>query len=251
MMGAGLVVLVLLGAAGVIASFATPSHDRSWELGQEALPEIVVEGDAVRIRNFRDFRWLANESDTVAEYGERSFRIDEIRGLDVAISHFAPSDFLAHDFLLFRLEDGRDFGISVETRRELGEGFNPIMGLFNAYELIYVVGSYRDLIELRKDIRGERLYLHPTIATPARAQQLFLALAADINGLRETPQFYNTLTNNCTNILARKLESLSDVEIPWFHTALAPGYLNESLYELGLIEREGSFEATKSKHRLQ
>ncbi|NCU42681.1 MAG: hypothetical protein EOM19_08335, partial [Candidatus Moranbacteria bacterium] len=34
-----------------------PSHDRDWELGQEKLPQILLEGNEIVVKNLRDFRW--------------------------------------------------------------------------------------------------------------------------------------------------------------------------------------------------
>ena len=57
--------------------------------------------------------------------------------------------------------------ISIETRPEVGEGFNPIASLFKQFELIYVVGNERDLVRVRTNYRNETVYLYRLNSSPA------------------------------------------------------------------------------------
>jgi hypothetical protein len=192
-----------------------PSHDRAWELGQEALPQITIdENDVITITNFRNFDWQKDGGAT-PRYETRTYALDTLKSVDVLISHFADFEGLAHIFLSFGFTNGEHIVISFETRRENGEEFSPMLGMLRQFEIIYVVGSEEDIIGVRTDVReNERVYLYPTRATPESAQRLFLKLTDDINALYKNPRIYNTLLHNCTNEITRRVEDISDVKFP-------------------------------------
>lgn len=228
-----------------------PSHDRDWELGHEQLPRIEYSATSsiVMIENYRDFAWTAAKVADV-HYSTRVFDLEKLEGVDVFISHFDEFEGLAHIFLSFGFLGGEQVVVSLETRREKHEEFSPLLGLLRQFEIIYVVGSERDIVGVRTGYRGERVYLYPTVATKEQARELFDQLAGKINEVNEQPRMYNTLTHNCTNELTRPVEQISGIDFPLTWKTLLPGYFDEVLYELGLIERSAPFVVVKESHRL-
>lgn len=225
-----------------------PSHNREWELGQETLPYIhMSEEGVVTIEGFRNFNWQ-DELRAIPQYEIRTFTLDDISSVDVLISHFDDFEGLAHIFLSFGLTSGEHIVISLETRREKGETFSPILGILRQFEIIYVVGSEQDIIGVRTDERNERVYLYPTIASKEQARALFLLLAHDVNGVYEKPRMYNTLTHNCTNEITRRVEDMSEVNFPLTWKTILPGYFDEVLYGEGIVDTHGSFEEVKARH---
>ena len=227
-----------------------PSHNRNWELGQERLPYISInhESGEVKIQNFRDFIWKKNERPEI-RYKNIELNLTDIQTVDVVISHFDDFEGLAHIFISFGLRDGRHVTVSLETRREIGEEFSPWLGLLRQFEIIYVVASENDIIGLRTDVRdGERVYLYPTIATPEKAQELFVTLAKEIDDIYNHPKIYNTLTHNCTNEITRRVEEISDLDFPLTWKTILPGYFDEILYEMKIIPHDKSFEEIKREH---
>ncbi|NCN11985.1 DUF4105 domain-containing protein [Candidatus Kaiserbacteria bacterium] len=228
-----------------------PSHDRDWELGHEKLPHIVYSttSSLVTIENYRDFSWTAvNQAE--ARYVTKTFDLAKIDSVDVFISHFDDFEGLAHIFLSFGFVDDEQIVISLETRRELDESFSPLLGLLRQFEIIYVVGSEADIVGVRTGYRDERVYLYPTKANATQAGELFRELANDINAIYKKPLMYNTLTNNCTNKLTRPVERISDVRFPLTWKTVLPGYFDEILYKLGLIDTVGTFSEVKVNHLL-
>lgn len=226
-----------------------PSHDRSWELGHEQLPHIVYSATSsmVTIENYRDFNWTGvKEADVV--YTTETFDLNKMTGVDVFISHFADFEGMAHIFLSFGFSDGKHAVVSLETRRESDEKFSPLLGMLRQFEIIYVVGSEEDIVGVRTGHRKERVYVYPTKATPEQARTLFNLIAKDVNDVYETPRMYNTLVHNCTNELTRPVEKMSDVNFPITWKTILPGFFDEVLYEMKLIDTEESFADIKAAH---
>ncbi len=242
--------IALIIFSGIVLS-KSPSHDRSWELGQEKLPRIEINENLITVKNLRDFDW--KKEGTEANYIEETFDLNKLDGVDVVISHFSDFEGMAHIFLTFRFEDNKNIAISVETRREDFEEFEPIKGLFRKFEIIYVVATEEDLIGVRTNVRndgeGERVYLYPTISTPEKSRELFKLLAEDINNVYESPTFYNTLFNSCINSITRRVEEISIFDFPITYKTILPGYFDEVLYEMGVFpNNELGFEDFKNKN---
>ena len=240
LMTVGIGAVVLLGFFLIFQ----PSHDREWELGQEKLPHFLLEGTTLHVENFRNFPWTG-EMESIVRYETREFDLATLERLDVFISHFDDFEGLTHIFLSFGFADDKQLVISLESRREVGEEFSPLLGLFRQYEIIYVVGSEEDIVGARVGVRNERVYRYPTVATPDQIRTLLLKFSEDINSVYDEPRFYNTLLHNCTNELTRRVEEMSSIDFPLTWKTLFPGYFDEVLYEMNLIQKVGSFADTK------
>lgn len=226
-----------------------PSHDRDWELGHESLPHITYTATSseIFIDNYRNFSWTGVKTADV-NYETRTFNLDEMTGVDVFISHFDDFEGLAHIFLSFGFSRGERIVISLETRRESDEEFSPFLGILRQFEIIYVVGSEEDIVGSRTGHRDERVYLYPTKASPEQARELFNLLVSEINDVYKKPRMYNTLTHNCTNELTRLVEKMSSVNFPLTWKTILPGYFDEVLYEMELIDSEQLFAEVKMNH---
>src|SRR2546426_12461840 len=89
---------------------------------------------------------------------------------------------------------------SIGARRKEGESYSTIAGFFRQYELYYVVADERDVIRVRTTYRQpqEDVYVYRTNAPIKNVRRVFLDYVKTMNQLRDRPQFYNTLTTNCT-----------------------------------------------------
>src|SRR4029450_8466175 len=83
------------------------------------------------------------------------------------------------------------------------EGFAPVASMFKQFELIYVVGSERDVVGVRTNHRGEPTYLYRLNSSADDARRLLLVYLARINELADRPEFYHLLTNSCTINIVR------------------------------------------------
>jgi hypothetical protein len=228
----GLLALGTLGAIGMrrprgpaLAGFAVaflalflywrtiePSHDRAWAPDVARLPRATVTGDLVTLRDIRNFSYRT-ETDFTPAYYDRTFDLRQLDALDVVTSYWMGPQ-IAHVFLSFGFGDDH-VAVSVEARKERGEGYSSVQGFFKRYELIYVVGDERDLIRVRTNYRRdppEEVYLYRTRGPVENARRLFLEYVRAINELYERPRFYDTLMTNCTTTIV-------------FHTRVNPGHL--------------------------
>lgn len=226
-----------------------PSHDRIWETGHEALPYITEEDGLITITNYRHFKWTGPLTAT-PDYVTKSFPLSDVTGVAVFISHFSDFEGLAHIFLSFELASGTPIVVSLETRREVGEEFSPILGILRQFEIIYVVGDERDLVGVRTDHRDERVYLYPTKATQEQAQKLFLQMSEKINSVYQRPQMYNTLLRNCTNEITREVEKMTELRFPLTWKSILPGHFDEVLYEMEIVDTSEPFPETKERQRI-
>ena len=183
---------------GVVAWWLTiaPSGDRNWRPEVAVMPRAFIEGDHVRITGVRNFDYRSRNDFTV-HYEEREVDLSHLTGLDFFVSYWREGP-VAHTFVSFIFDNAAPLSISIETRPEVGRGFEPVASMFKQFELIYVVGEERDLVGVRAIHRRETVYLYQLNTSLADARRLLLVYLARINELADRPEFYNLLTNSCT-----------------------------------------------------
>ena len=218
-----------------------PSNDRDWSPDQAVLPEAIFHESSVTIRNIRDCYYESAEEFRVRHYDE-TFDLESLASVDFFVEPFAGWRGPAHTFLSFGFDDGRFVAISVEVRREKGESFSILGGLMRRLELMYVIASERDLVELRVTHRGNRVFCYPVCASRERVRTMFESMLRRANRLRTEPEFYNTLTNTCTTNIVGHLNEASEESVPWWNPrVLFPGYSDRLAYDMGLVESERPF----------
>ena len=222
-----------------------PSNSRDWSPDQVVLPEARFDGNLVEITGIRDCSYRSTTDFTVA-HRDRAFDLTRLERLDFFVEPFAGWRGPAHTFLSFGFDDGEQLAISIEVRREKGEEFSVLGGLTRQFELMYVVATERDLVGLRSVHRGNRVYRYPIRADVERIRKMMVAMLRRANGLRDRPEFYNTLSNTCTTNIVRHLNEVSDRRVPWWNPrVLFPGYSDRLAQALGLIDSPFSVETDR------
>jgi hypothetical protein len=238
----------LLSGCRSVEKVVAPSNFRDWAPDQAVLPTAEIFGNQVTVRNVRNCQYFANDLYLV-DYYDKTFDMDAVRGVDLIVAPFAEMPAFAHTFISFEIArpDGTPdyLAVSVEVRREKGETYNTLKGSARQYELMYVVADERDVIQQRTNFRGEDVYLYHTVATPESSQLLLADVLARVNQLAEKPEFYDTLTNNCTSNIVRHINRIKPNRIVADPRIFLPGYADELAYDEGLLVRHGTFLETK------
>lgn len=226
-----------------------PSHERPWARDVAVMPYADIAGDLVAIHNIRNIKYRS-ETDFEVRYYETTVRLSQLDSLDLFISSWGAR-LIAHPILSFGFEDGRHIAVSVETRKQQHQRYSALAGFFRQYGLIYVVADERDVIRLRSNYRQEEVHLYRLPTSRAKAKQVFLYYMQRINSLKEQPEFYNALVDNCTTNIYLSLQ----VEPPYPPLSLGiilPGYLDRDIYKV-LKKQQGldiSFEQFQRKSRI-
>lgn len=104
------------------------------------------------------------------------------------------------------------------------------------------------MIRVRTNFRNpeEQVYLYRVRISTDNARLLLLDYLRSMNQLKEQPEFYNALRDNCTtNILLHTRGFPNKLHYNW--KVLMSGYAAEYLYELGGLDTSLPFEELKRR----
>src|SRR6476659_608234 len=232
--------------AGVAAWWVSimPSHHRPWRPEVAVMPRATIDGDRVRITGVRDFEYRTRD-DFRVRYEEREVQLSHLTGLDFFVSYWSEGP-VAHTFVSFIFDNAPPLSISIETRPEVGEGFDPLASLFKQFELIYVVGNERDLVRVRTNFRKETVYLYRLNSPVENVRRLLLVYLERINELADRPEFYHLLTNSCTiNIIRYANAAGRTGQFNIRH--LLNGLIDSYLYHSGRVDTTLPFEELRRR----
>jgi len=237
------VIVLFLGVFVWWISIA-PSHAREWRPEVAVMPRVVIDGDRVRISGVRNFDYRSRNDFTV-RYEEREVSLSRLTALDFYVSYWREG-LVGHTFLSFIFDNAPPLTISIETRPEVGEGFNPIASMFKQFELIYVVGDEHDLVGVRTNHRRETVYLYRLNAHVEKVRELLLVYIERINELADRPEWYHLLSNSCTINIIRYLNAAGrkgrfDIR------HLFNGLIDSYLYHSGRIDTSLPFDELRRR----
>ncbi|MBW8327741.1 MAG: DUF4105 domain-containing protein [Thiobacillus sp.] len=241
--GALVLFAVLLGWWLSIA----PSNDRNWQPEVARLAYADIDGDRVTVHNIRNFDYRSETDFTPAWY-DKTFDVSKLESVDlVAVYWMGPA--IAHTIMSFGFAGGDHIAFSIETRKEAGEAYSTVKGFFKQYELYYVVADERDVIRVRSNYRKdppEDVYVYRLRAPVENGRRIFLEYIKRINNLKGQPEFYNTLTDNCTTgIWMNTRVNPGHPALSW--KILASGYVPEYLHEASRLAPGTSFDELQRK----
>lgn len=238
--------LVLLGAAA--RPFVHAEGARQWWEPQARQAYAVRDGDMVHVHHIRSFTYRS-ASDWTPRWRDDTYRISDITRAWFVLTQFSGFEGIGHVMVAFDFADGRHLVISAEIRREDGEEFDPLRGLFRQFELVYIVADETDAIGLRTHIHRDDTWMFPIEANPATTQRFFVHMLERANALSAHPEWYNTATNSCSSNLAAHYEAINNRSLGFDYRILMPGYSDTLLGELGLLNGLSPAEA-RATHRI-
>jgi hypothetical protein len=193
------------------------------------------------VRNF-DYR---SRNDFTVRYEEREVSLSHLSRLDFYVSYWTEG-LVGHTFVSFIFDNAPPLSISIETRPEVGEGFDPIASMFKQFELIYVVGDEQDIVGVRTTHRHETVYLYRLNADVDKVRTLLLVYLERINELADRPEWYHLLSNSCTINIIRYLNAAGrkggfDIR------HLFNGLIDSYLYHSGRIDTSLPFDELRAR----
>jgi hypothetical protein len=241
--------IFLFGVSLVITyTLSTPRNDRDWTVDQSILPTIEFKDDEVAIQNVRNFEYT-DEFTYTPSYYDKTYNLNEITSVDFILVPLAKRA-IAHTFLTFGFKSGDYVSISVEVRKEKGETYSALKGLFDNYEIMYVVADERDVLRLRGIHRENEVYLYPATISPDKMRALFVSMLQKVQSLSTTPEFYNTLTSSCTTNIVSHINQIRDTDVPFDLRTILPLHADELAYELGFINTDIPFPLLRAQSEI-
>lgn len=149
------------------------------------------------LRNLRDF-FYRTKDDFDVRYRTVTVDPEQISSIDAVFSHWDNMEEIAHSMLGLNFADGTTVVISLETRLPEGANQNAIDGLYRRFGLAMLAGTPDDFYGLRADHRGETLYVYRLDMDRKDLHDTVISLFERAAELQRNPQFYNTLSRNCT-----------------------------------------------------
>ncbi|HSG08758.1 MAG TPA: DUF4105 domain-containing protein [Longimicrobiales bacterium] len=236
------VALLLVGATllGVSVASRHPSLSRTWDEDVRVLAGVEISGDGtVTLRNVRDWRYV-RDSVVSKTYHDASFDPSDIVGVWMYEQKLDGVGLIAHTFLVFEFPErygpDRYLGLSVETRRELGEEYSLVGGTFRAFEVTHIWATEQDLVTRRVQFLDYPLTRYRVTIPADAAARIFTKFAEETRDLAGTPRWYNTVTNNCTSSLIRYTNESEPGAIPLHYSYVLTGKTDDYLMRLGYLE---------------
>ncbi len=131
-----------------------------------------------------------------------------------------------------------------------GGEFSPVADLFKSNPLVIIAAEERDVVGVRSNIRGEDVQIYRFKASPGQVRKLLLEYVADANELAEKPEFFNSLTTNCTTTIVKMMRTVGD-KVPLDWRLVVNGYLSNYAYDRGVLDRRLTFPELKAKSHIQ
>jgi hypothetical protein len=245
---------VTFGAFFLWWGSVVPRADRIWAAPLARLPSTSIDGDRFTIHNVRNFRWRAAANPVPGSSGEeiaeerwetRTYDLSKVSGVDLFFSYWT-GPLIAHLLVSITFDDAAPLTFSIEIRREEGEAYSPLAGLFKQYELAIIAADERDIVQLRTNIWREDVRLYRLTVSREKARALLLAYAAELGALAATPRWYDTLGANCSTVAFRLARQLwPDLKPDW--RILVAGRAPDYAYEIGALGTDVPLEELKSR----
>ena len=239
------VALAVTGVAATATWWSTlePNNYRDWRPEVSKIASWRRDGDRVVLENVRDFQYRSG-TDFTERWIRREFDLSRVKGVDMFLSNWGPS-LICHTIASFEFDDVRPFAVSVETRKEKGEEYSALRGLYRGFELHYVFAEERDVIGLRAAHLGERVHLYRLKGGRAEARALLEEYLRAVRRLDLEPRWYNAVTTNCTTSIRDNARQAAGVG-PFDLRILLNGDIDRLGWERGRIDNSMPFESLRA-----
>jgi hypothetical protein len=234
----------MVAVAGAVTALMlvarTPSLEREWDEDVRVLSGVERLSDgAVRLTDVRDWRYTRDAVRSKAYFAGR-YDPSDVTGLWLYEQELGFGGRIAHTFLVFEFPesygDARWLGLSVETRREVGESYSLVGGVMRTFEVTHTWATETDLVTRRVELLDYPLTRYRLSVPDEFLARIFEQFAEETASLATTPRWYNTLTTNCTSSLATYVNEVQAGAVPWNLGLVLTGRADTYLAELGYLD---------------
>ncbi len=237
----------LLGVAVLAAR--QPSLTRDWDEDVRVLSGVEVLPDGTRrLTDVR--RWAYSREAVLSKgYASADYHPRDVQGLWLYEQELGLGGRIAHTFLVFEFPESygqmRWLGLSVETRREVGETYSLIGGVLRDFEVTHIWATEEDLVRRRVEFLDYPLTRYRVSVPVEYGQRIFEQMVDKTAALPVTPRWYNTLVTNCTSSLIRYVNEAEPGAIPRHYSSVLPGPADTHLGSLGYLEIDSAQRVTR------
>ena len=231
----------LLGVFLLLLNFKQPLLLADWDDDVRVLAQTEISPDesSVSFKGLRDWTY-ARDRVLTKEYFNQTYKTEDLERVWFYLQPLDKTGLIAHTFVVFefseRYGERRNIGVSVETRRQQGQEYSLLKGALKGFMLVHTWATEADLTSRRTDYYDYKLHKHELVLSDADKKGLFKAFARETERLHTSPEFYNTVTQNCTNALARYVNQIKPGAIPWHYSFILTGRSVDYLRSLGYIQ---------------
>ncbi len=240
--GVALLAAALIGIAvtGAVVAGRDPSLEREWDEDVRVLSGVETLPDgAISLTSVRDWRYT-RESVVSKRYLAERYDPSDVTALWLYEQELGLGGRIAHTFLVFEFPESygpaRWLGLSVETRREVGETYSLVGGVLRAFEVTHIWATEEDLVTRRVELLDYPLTRYRVSVPTEYLARIFVQFAEETAALATTPRWYNTLTTNCTSSLVAYVNEVRADAIPWNYSLVLTGRADTYLAELGYLD---------------
>lgn len=144
---------------------------------------------------------------------------------------------------------GREIlALSAETRLAEEDVQGSLPGLYKRFGFQLIFAAEEDIYALRSNYRHEDLFLYRVKISRDKVREIFVEFVRRVNKLHTEPEFYNTLTHNCTTGLISSIGKA--VPLGRFNpTMILNGFLDRHMFRQNRLQsKEGeTFEELKKR----
>ncbi len=224
---ASIFTILILGSAANMLS--PPQMVRNWYPYLSHTPQVEITETGFTVSPVSDWSYEYDRETDTTYLDSASYDFDELRRVWFMLEPQPGSQLAAHTLLLFEFEGDRLLGLTIEARREEGEEYSAFHGQFNAFELIYIWATARDLLIRRAVMLDHDVFVYPVDISAEQNRTLLRNLLQRSQSLQHTARYYNTIVSNCTNELAKA------AGFHWAPAYILTGRSDEYLYRRGIL----------------
>lgn len=208
----------------------TPQQERQWSPDVAKTLHVERHENVVTLHNVRHFKWRS-ETDYDIRWETRTINLNDLQSVNLITSYWMGEQ-IAHTLVSFDIKNAPPLTFSIEIRKQANQSFSALGGFFRQFELSLIAADEKDILYTRSNIRHEEVYFFPIRLPQTEVKALFEEYLLTAQQLEQQPQWYNTLTSNCTTLVFDMVQRISKQDLPLDYRLLLSGYLPNYVYDL-------------------